>query len=562
MRVAACRPLDGVDNGGIVRSQPRSIWGDTFLDQEHRQHTNGSGTISPRRQYACAPCPSRPRDMQIKQSMLSMTLQAETFPTFQRVLMGGYAAKNHMKRIIFYSWQADLPNGTNRGFIERALQVAAGVIQRDDAVEIEPVVDRDIAGVGGAPDIASTIFAKIEAADVVVCDVSTIGVAGDRPVPNPNVLIELGYAIHAKGWNRVVMVLNEAYSEVEALPFDLRTHYVIQYRAEPEAADRSEARKVLASKLETQLRSIFASSVNQEPEEDPADQIIALIENNRSASLRSAVMYQAEKVVSAITDDRFSVKEDASPENYRNRVTDYTRICVPLSKILGTGCFYSDQSPLWIEVLDRVANAYEFVPFVSGPEWWFNLRLYPPLLLLHAAGIGAVAAGKYSLLRDIFAETKYFEHARNEKSLSKEVFTFKMRQTDLWNKHVFSTQQSKYTPVSDYLEEALREPLRSILPQSQRYTATVDRFEYLCGLWSFASDGWEGNRWGPMGTFMWRKKYQEAVKVELEREIQRDGNNSLLVKSGLVAADANEFLKWLNDFEEFTNRVRAERGLF
>lgn len=71
-----------------------------------------------------------------------------------------------MRRILFYSWQSDLPNSTNRGFIQRALEDAAVKIAADDTVAVEPVVDRDTQGVPGSPDIAATIFGKIAGADI------------------------------------------------------------------------------------------------------------------------------------------------------------------------------------------------------------------------------------------------------------------------------------------------------------------------------------------------------------------------------------------------------------
>ena len=75
---------------------------------------------------------------------------------------------------IFYSWQSDLPNSTNRGFIERALEQAARSIQSDETFKVEPVIDRDTAGIPGSPDIANTILSKIEQAHIFVCDVSII----------------------------------------------------------------------------------------------------------------------------------------------------------------------------------------------------------------------------------------------------------------------------------------------------------------------------------------------------------------------------------------------------
>jgi hypothetical protein len=127
-----------------------------------------------------------------------------------------------MKKIVFYSWQSDSPNACNRGFIQNALEGAAAAIKADDAVEIEPVVDRDTQGVPGAPDIASTIFSKIVAADVFVAYVSVVCRGATRVTPNPNVLIELGYALRALGYERVVLVFNRAFGKIEELP--LRCH--------------------------------------------------------------------------------------------------------------------------------------------------------------------------------------------------------------------------------------------------------------------------------------------------------------------------------------------------
>ena len=96
-----------------------------------------------------------------------------------------------MQRIIFYSWQSDLPNSCNRGFIQHALENATKEIASDNTIAVEPVIDRDTQGVPGSPDIASTIFAKIIATDVFVADISiTSRPTGGRQAPNPNVLID------------------------------------------------------------------------------------------------------------------------------------------------------------------------------------------------------------------------------------------------------------------------------------------------------------------------------------------------------------------------------------
>jgi hypothetical protein len=77
--------------------------------------------------------------------------------------------------LVFYSWASDHPNGTNRSLIEKALQHAAKAVRADESIQIEPVIDRDTQGVPGSPDIASTILAKIDQAQIFVCTVNLLG---------------------------------------------------------------------------------------------------------------------------------------------------------------------------------------------------------------------------------------------------------------------------------------------------------------------------------------------------------------------------------------------------
>ncbi|GHO51439.1 nucleotide-binding protein [Ktedonospora formicarum] len=172
----------------------------------------------------------------------------------------GFMGTGHS--IVFYSWQSDLPNATNRGFIEEALKRAVKTIQNDDSIITAPRLERDTLGIPGSPDISQTIFDKIEQADVFVCDVSIINTKSfnerqDRPTPNPNVLIELGYALKKLGPHRVIMVLNAAYGEPELLPFDLRMRRVLRYLMPDKANERASERKRLEGILTESIRTIL-----------------------------------------------------------------------------------------------------------------------------------------------------------------------------------------------------------------------------------------------------------------------------------------------------------------
>jgi len=173
------------------------------------------------------------------------------------------------KQTIFYSWKSDLPNSTNRGFIEGCLATAIKRLQTDDQLDVDPSLDRDTKDTPGAPDIAQTILDKIDACRIFVCDVSLINrnhsqwwsklasrFIESRPTPNPNVLIELGYAVKSRSWNNVICVLNTTTGSIEDLPFDIRQRRCITYELHP-GQQKSDVKESLAKHLERKVRKIL-----------------------------------------------------------------------------------------------------------------------------------------------------------------------------------------------------------------------------------------------------------------------------------------------------------------
>jgi hypothetical protein len=174
-----------------------------------------------------------------------------------------------MPHKIFFSWQVDTPSKGGRNFIERALERAASQVEKDiaveDAVREELTIDRDTKNVAGSPPIVETIFKKIDQAAIFVPDLTFVGKRLDgRPTPNPNVLIEYGWALKSLGHGRIVPIMNTAYGAPsgESMPFDMRhLRNPITYDCAEVSADqaRSEVRQRLAQELEAAIRLVFGS---------------------------------------------------------------------------------------------------------------------------------------------------------------------------------------------------------------------------------------------------------------------------------------------------------------
>jgi hypothetical protein len=130
--------------------------------------------------------------------------------------------------IVFFSWMSDRPREFNTQVIEKAAEAAIKEMKKESEV-VGLQFDRDTRGTRGAVDIADVIFDKIRKCRAFIADVTIIGDTGTRLTSNPNVLVELGYAVGVHGWDRIILVCNEAYGKVEEVPFDLRGRRTMKY---------------------------------------------------------------------------------------------------------------------------------------------------------------------------------------------------------------------------------------------------------------------------------------------------------------------------------------------
>jgi hypothetical protein len=136
-------------------------------------------------------------------------------------------------------------------------------------------LDQDRQGVPGSPDLARLILDKILASTVVVADVTPVGETWTefeverkklvkekkkKKLINPNVAIEVGYALGTLTDRAFLMVMNENYGSRDDLPFDLRAKAgPITFNLKPGASRQeiASAAKALAAKFKEALNLVF-----------------------------------------------------------------------------------------------------------------------------------------------------------------------------------------------------------------------------------------------------------------------------------------------------------------
>lgn len=164
---------------------------------------------------------------------------------------------------VFYSWQNDLSRDIARDFIHDAAEIALSKVACDVRLEDSPRLDHDTEGVSGVPAIGDTILAKIDQCGAFLADVSIVAESSipgreKKHCPNPNVLLELGYAAARVGWERIILVMNRAFGNPRKLPFDLRyRRFPFTFRLKSSVDSVDTVRQQLASDIALGLHAVM-----------------------------------------------------------------------------------------------------------------------------------------------------------------------------------------------------------------------------------------------------------------------------------------------------------------
>lgn len=168
-----------------------------------------------------------------------------------------------MKNTIFYSWQSDLPRKSNWSFIEDVINSSIKNLKKRTPIPIILNYDRATRDESGSPDITESIFAKISSCNVFVADISIINNSifskSKRKTPNPNVLLELGFAARTIGWEKIICLYNTDYGNFDQLPFDLRNRRVMTYSLKKQ--DKSSVKKSLSKQIYSAIEEMHEKGI-------------------------------------------------------------------------------------------------------------------------------------------------------------------------------------------------------------------------------------------------------------------------------------------------------------
>jgi hypothetical protein len=213
-------------------------------------------------------------------------------------------------------------------------------------------------------------------------------------------------------------------------------------------------------------------------------------------------------------------------KKYENFTSDLQTIITLMSRWSS-----SEQLVLLENIFTRIGEADKGS---SGKILWLELGWYPSVILMYSAGIAAISAKRYDVLRSVlFAPVEFDTHHNNEQApiithsishISKISDQFKM----------IPGHERHYTPRSEYLHKLLQPKLEDTLFLGRSYESLFDRFEIFQTL--IYADNSKWGSWRPVGRFGW--KYSSRISESnpydaLLQEAKDASDNWPPLKAGL-----------------------------
>lgn len=283
---------------------------------------------------------------------------------------------------IFYSWQSDVAK--SRQIIKKSIQATVQKLKDKHGYDI--LIDEGTRDVSGAPSIDRTIFEKIDKCAVFVCDVTPVAKLGEKEIPNPNVMTELGYALARVGEHQVVFVAMSGDWNLSFMPFDIRNRRIGTFKSEKDC------------NLDFEIEAAISHSIEHKREEQ-ANELKDYVEQDRIIPFSEALTKMTNELIEKVHENAI-YRQEPTDSLFNERygfsfglASAYLECLAPI--IRWTKPEFED---IIIENIDNFINRnYSFgsSPFIRETV---KMNYLTDFILYYGIGTLCVYHKKYSLL--------------------------------------------------------------------------------------------------------------------------------------------------------------------
>ena len=215
-----------------------------------------------------------------------------------------------------------------------------------------------------------------------------------------------------------------------------------------------------------------------------------------------------------------------------------------------------------------------------------SLRWFPVLAVVYTGALAALHQRNYTALRSIAVDARvrdpmdgrvpFIARAHPWRPFSRfevvpQLLAFRASgvelNRELAEELIAGSRGKRYTPVSDYLHDMLRNKFRTDLPDDAEYSELFDRAEALLALIAIDADSHLRRERtyfdGPyFGRFTWREQYMHGdggVAGSLARELSHQGEQWGPLRAGLFGGSLERATVALQAFRTGADEARRHR---
>ena len=256
-----------------------------------------------------------------------------------------------------------------------------------------------------------------------------------------------------------------------------------------------------------------------------------------------------ERIIETTTGEAFAVQGSSPPDgkSITARVRGYDAACSTLLSMATFGGYWAkeDHYSVWQRALQRLSD----VSAQDGYVVWLGLKRYPGTLLLYALGLGATEAGQFHFLGRMLETIINTEHAKHKSAVQvlPPFCLFSGNGDAIKN---LEGMERRRTPLSDWLHDQLKQYVRRLIPNDEKYTLIFDKLEILIALnHAFQiDDPWQ---WIPVGAFKYRYENRERILQEIKMSLSEFQETSPFVKSGIFGKTVEGCSRSVDIVEKF-----------
>ena len=251
-----------------------------------------------------------------------------------------------------------------------------------------------------------------------------------------------------------------------------------------------------------------------------------------------------EQVIQATTGEGFEMGYPTPDAETRDtRLRRYKSASETLLHMAAVGGYWANEenSAPWERAVERLSTTSDDVIGMNYPEW-IGMRMYPATLLVYALGIGALDAGNLHLINRIFNRTVMAYDPVRAQEPVEALVKLTHAYVDNW--------QIAHMLRGDGLHKVLRQPLKALIPEDDKYSYVFDKFEVIAalGFANMRSQGFDG--WFRLGaSYINRPRNWARALDEIKKSIE-SSEVSEFVQSGILGDSPESCMQLIKRFED------------